>query len=339
MSRLACAGRPFQVIGLASMLLAACTATALAGHLLGVRFGRHDDRIRVVLDLDAPTSVTQAISSDGRVVTIGLAETSVQGAMASGAGVKGGHPVAGVAPLIGFQVNVGQPATATDVQLTASRPVEVLAVKTMPPGGDSKQHRVVIDVRGLATLAASPSPSASVPPAVFAANEPPVRRLEIPDEARPESFAPVTAQSHSATTGRAPVVPAEAARIEAMLAAARAAAEAVPSNTAEAIALYRQAADAGSPVGAFALGQIYRLGVGVDENDALAAFWYGEAARAGYPPAEMNLGIMQLRGVGLNPDPAAGLAMIQRAASHGNQPARALLDRIAHAGLKTEFHP
>ena len=98
-----------------------------------------------------------------------------------------------------------------------------------------------------------------------------------------------------------------------------------------ALALYREAADAGSPEAAFAIGQMYRLGAGVTANPILAAFWYGEAARAGYPPAEMNLGVMQLRGQGLHPDPAAGLALITRAATHGNQPARDLLDEIARA--------
>jgi TPR repeat protein len=103
------------------------------------------------------------------------------------------------------------------------------------------------------------------------------------------------------------------------------------ADDARAFALYREAADAGSPEAAFAIGQMYRLGVGVAANPPLAAFWYGEAARAGYPPAEMNLGIMQLRGIGLEADPVAGLAMINRAATHGNQSARDLLDDIARA--------
>ncbi len=123
---------------------------------------------------------------------------------------------------------------------------------------------------------------------------------------------------------------AELARIETLLARAQKLSTDSPDYS-QAMALYREAADLGSPAAAFAIGQMYRLGAGMEANNTLAAFWYGEAARTGFPPAEMNLGVMHLRGLGLHPDPAAGLALIRRAAGHGNQPARDLLEEIRRA--------
>jgi len=314
-------------------------ATAFAGHLLDVRFERRGAQVVATLELDSPAPFAAATAPDGLSVTIALPDAEAKTAAP--------RALDKLAPVTGYSVGPGARPRSSQVNITTDRPVEVVSATRPPQGAGGKRHRIVITL-GAAKVAApvkpppAPAPAAApaaAPPAPVAAPplpppmpalvpppdeteaRPPGRRLEIPAEARPAPLPPETAAK--------PPSPVDAARIERLLADAGKAQES--GNSARALALYHEAADAGSPVGAFALGQIYRLGAGVEINATLAAFWYGEAAKAGYPPAEMNLGVMQLRGLGLHPDATAGLAMIRRAAAHGNGPAQDLLAEIERA--------
>ncbi|MEI6984511.1 MAG: tetratricopeptide repeat protein [Rhodospirillaceae bacterium] len=345
------------------------SATAAAGQLRDIRFGRHDVRVRTVLDFDAAVPFTNAAAGDRLSVTITLPGTL------PGIKIKApsSHPLDGLEPLTSYQVDVNASPAATLVRFIGNRPLMIVAAHAIAPGPESKRHRIVIDIAADLTPAPDPTPTPdptqdpapdpapnpTPDPAPDPAPDPtptpnptpdpapdpapnpdeavvPHRRLEIPDALKPESFPPLPP-----ATGPRPPTPAEAALIKRLLAEAKKAEidSHGASDDAKVMALYRQAADAGSPVGAFALGQIYRLGAGTEHSDTLAAFWYGEAARAYYPPAEMNFGVMQLRGVGLHPDPIAGLAMIRRAAAHGNGPAQDLLEQISRAQTGADKAP
>lgn len=343
-------GRPWRhpasgLLTAAVLVITQGPGPADARQLLDVRFGRHQDQIRAVIDLDSAGPFTEAVSADGLTVTIDLAETGIK--------TIGSRTLTNLAPLVGLSIAPAAAPTTAEVRFLASGPVRVLSVRALPSEANA-HHRIAIDFvaapaaphpppgptpRPAPVTAGVPVPPALVPPPVAAAPPlpgpvlPPTapvptpmglgRPLEVPEEARPPTFAPLSPRSGEAATAT------ESARTQRLLDQARQAQDS--NDDAGAFVLYRQAADAGSPEAAFAIGQMYRLGAGVVANPTLAAFWYGEAARAGYPPAEMNLGVMQLRGIGLDANPAAGLDLIKRAAAHGNQSALDLLDDIARA--------
>jgi len=378
-----CSIRGALVLGLAELILIAPPlASTQARQLLDVRFGRHQDQIRAVLDLDSAGPFTQALSADGRTVTIGLADTGL-------ASNSSHRALVNLAPLVAVDMASGIPPTTAEIHFQANSPVRV-AIQALPAETHA-HHRIAIDFVAAVsppTPSASASASAStsaltpastsllapalallppltpvsppspapapvsapplaLPPALaspVAAPSPasagthPEHPLEVPEEARPPTFAPLPPHPNRPAPNAA-----ESAQIQHWLTQARHAQDS--ADDVGAFGLYRQAADAGSPEAAFAVGQMYRLGAGVPANPALAAFWYGEAARAGYPPAEMNFGVMQLRGIGLEANPAAGLEMVKRAAAHGNASAIDLLSEIAHAdkshpapGLPPEAH-
>ena len=326
--------RPAAVPALVLVLAALLPGLAEARQLLDVRFGRHQDRVRAVLDLDAAAPFTQALSADGLTVTIDLVETEITAA-------AGHHPLSSLAPITGFDVAPAATPTTAEVRIEASRPVRVLAVEDLPAGA-GVHHRIAIDLaQAPAAAPAAPAPAAATPrPAPAAVPAPAPPPPPPPPPPAPATGAPAAPAAlgpghplEVPAAARAPAPPAAAAdpariqEIRGLLEQARQAQDS--HDDARAFALYRTAADAGSPEAAFAIGQMYRLGAGIAANPTLAAFWYGEAARTGYPPAEMNLGVMELRGIGINADPATGLALIRRAAAHGNQAARDLLDDLA----------
>jgi|GEM_PF-3422547 len=106
-----------------------------------------------------------------------------------------------------------------------------------------------------------------------------------------------------------------------------------PADPARAFQWFRKAADAGSVVGAFNVGQMYRMGLGVSKDERAASHWYDVAAKAGFAPAEVNLGVMKLRGMGGEADPERGTALIRAAAGKGNQQALKLLEELRASGM------
>jgi hypothetical protein len=68
---------------------------------------------------------------------------------------------------------------------------------------------------------------------------------------------------------------------------------------AEAVRLYRRAADDGNPVAMVNLGNLYATGRGVPPSDAEAVAWYRKAAELGNAGGERALGLMYLEGRGV----------------------------------------
>jgi hypothetical protein len=66
--------------------------------------------------------------------------------------------------------------------------------------------------------------------------------------------------------------------------------------------LFRNAAKAGDPAGAYGLGVLYFQGTGVDRDPQRSTEWFLTAAQQGYVPAQYNLGNAYLRGDGVGQD-------------------------------------
>jgi serine/threonine-protein kinase len=131
----------------------------------------------------------------------------------------------------------------------------------------------------------------------------------------------------------------------------------VPAHAAEAVTLYRKAADAGDLPSLFRLGQLLSLGKGVEANpvdatakikqaaeadyqpawavladryeqglgtrrsDKDASFWYRKAAEKGNEAAQAKVGDMYTRGRGMDKDEVEGVRWFRMAAEKGNRDA------------------
>jgi TPR repeat protein len=107
-----------------------------------------------------------------------------------------------------------------------------------------------------------------------------------------------------------------------------------------ALALYRQAADAGLSEAQFSLGTALSEGRGTpnhakDMKEAIR--WWTTAASAGYAPAQFQMAICRQRGLdGSPPDNSAAFAWFQRAANQGHVASQA---NVGRAYLKAEGVP
>ncbi len=101
---------------------------------------------------------------------------------------------------------------------------------------------------------------------------------------------------------------------------------------AEAIALWRPAAEAGSARAQFGLAVAYDLGQGVAKDVAQACLWYRRAGEAGLPEAEFDTALMYDAGRcgAQRPDEAA--TWYGRAAAHGYGQAQYALARMYEDG-------
>ena len=84
-----------------------------------------------------------------------------------------------------------------------------------------------------------------------------------------------------------------------------------------AAALFREAAEAGSPEAQNSLGRMYKAGRGVPYDPREAATWLERAARQGYAPAQNSLGLMYLNGEGVRRDPRQAYVWLERAVRQG----------------------
>ena len=139
--------------------LPGCAAAELS--LLGVRFGEHPEKTRVVLDLSGPTSFHAfALAKPHRVVVdvqpmLARVETSRR--------AKGGL-------VLGYRFGKFSASTSRIV-LDVAGPVQIEQSFLMPP--DSQfGHRLVIDLRKTPTSAVALVPSRSLAPAATAAERP-----------------------------------------------------------------------------------------------------------------------------------------------------------------------
>jgi len=83
------------------------------------------------------------------------------------------------------------------------------------------------------------------------------------------------------------------------------------------IAVWRAAAEQGSPEGQFLLSRCLELGAGTAKNDAEAIQWCRKAADQGYPLAQHNLGARSVTGEGVARDEVAAAQWYRKAADQG----------------------
>jgi len=91
----------------------------------------------------------------------------------------------------------------------------------------------------------------------------------------------------------------------------------VPQDMAEALRLYRQAADRGSASAQFNLGMMYELGRGVAPDAATAFGYYLKAAEQGFAPAQFNVGNMFANGLGVKQDYFEAALWFRQSAERG----------------------
>lgn len=91
-------------------------------------------------------------------------------------------------------------------------------------------------------------------------------------------------------------------------------------------------ARAGDPESQFNLGQLYRLGRGIQRDMVQARRWYERAAEHSYGPAQYQLGVLWERGDGVPADPVEARGWYARAAAQGFEAARTALDRLETSG-------
>ncbi|KAG0233310.1 hypothetical protein BGW42_007508 [Actinomortierella wolfii] len=79
----------------------------------------------------------------------------------------------------------------------------------------------------------------------------------------------------------------------------------------------RQAAEGGDPKAQFNLGEMYRVGKGVEQSDTEAVEWYTMAANQGYPYAQFSLGMMYGLGRGVKQSDNEAVDWYTKAANQG----------------------
>ncbi len=88
----------------------------------------------------------------------------------------------------------------------------------------------------------------------------------------------------------------------------------------------------GDPGCQFALGNLYRSGVGVPRDPQKALHWYRRAAEQGHDAAQYELGVMYESGLGAAPNLALAVVWIRQAAAQGLARAQNHLGRIYELG-------
>ncbi len=106
----------------------------------------------------------------------------------------------------------------------------------------------------------------------------------------------------------------------------------VAQSDAEAARLFRIAADQGQAVGQLSLGALYRNGRGVAQSDAEALRLYRLAADQGNPGAQNNLGVMYRDGRGVAQSDAEAVRLFRLAADQGNALGQLNLGIMFHNG-------
>jgi tetratricopeptide (TPR) repeat protein len=97
---------------------------------------------------------------------------------------------------------------------------------------------------------------------------------------------------------------------------------------AQAMQLFRKAADMGNSGGMYDIGWFYENGLGVPRDYTQAAAWYRRAADLGNPPAEYCLGVLYANGLGVAEDKTAATVLLRRAADMGYTDANAAIAKL-----------
>ena len=106
----------------------------------------------------------------------------------------------------------------------------------------------------------------------------------------------------------------------------------VPKSAMEAAQWYRKAAAQGSASAASNLGILYHEGDGMPRDSVEAAVWFERAAARGSASAQYGLGRMYYRGDGVSQSYPQAAAWLEKAAIQGNAPAEVLLSYMYATG-------
>lgn len=88
-------------------------------------------------------------------------------------------------------------------------------------------------------------------------------------------------------------------------------------NYVDALYYYQQAAELGSELAQFQLGQLYSLAQGTAQNERVATQWYQQAAKQGHAQAQFKLAYRYSKGVGVGQDHQQAIYWYQQAAEQG----------------------
>ena len=106
----------------------------------------------------------------------------------------------------------------------------------------------------------------------------------------------------------------------------------VPQNHAEAVRLFRRAAEQNHALAQSWLGLMYERGQGVPTNNAEAVKWYQRAAEQGDVYAQLNLGFMYYEGHGVSQNYAEAAQLFRPAAEQGEADAQLRLGFMYYKG-------
>lgn len=109
----------------------------------------------------------------------------------------------------------------------------------------------------------------------------------------------------------------------------------VEKNEAEALRLYRQAAEGENEKAALKLGNAYYTGNGFEKDYQEAFNWYSVAAKKGSFPAQYNIGLMYEEGLGVKKDTVKAFQFYQKSADQGYAPAQISLGKFFLNGIGT----
>ncbi len=311
---------------------------AAAGVVEAIRFGKDPDhtgigKIRVVFDLTAMTSFSPHLAANRRELIVTL--TGIDW-----------HPPAtsalhGLGPLTGYRFEQ-MPGEPGQVTIQTDQAIRILASGTLAPQAGARLYRIIIDLApdptGPATAPSGPEPEPVSPPAAAGAPTPvPAGRAQEPPA--PVAASPATAAEPpplppvSVPLPSAPPSPVQGGTPDTLLTRglrALSGQDGAPDYPAAAEA-FRAAAVAGSPQGAFNLGELYRGGKGLPQDYRQAAQWFAKAAGTGFAPAQFYLAVLMFNGVGIVRDQRQATDLLEKAAAQGLPQARRALEDLHRA--------
>lgn len=104
-----------------------------------------------------------------------------------------------------------------------------------------------------------------------------------------------------------------------------------------ALAEWSAQAERGNADAQYNLGQMYRMGQGVEVDMAKAFGWYLRAAEQGVLPAQLNVGVMYGRGIGVPRDDVQAYKWLSIAAAQGEPQAMRTIDFLAKRMTKKQI--
>lgn len=103
-------------------------------------------------------------------------------------------------------------------------------------------------------------------------------------------------------------------------------------NYADGVKILREATDRGEADATYALGELYREGIGVDRSIIQALKYYKKAIDLGYTPAMIGMSLLYATGKGVASDNNKAIELLEKAASQGDASAYRILGLIYESG-------